>query len=799
MRLFKKKKTSDQNDIVYEKWHTSFSMFQEHRFAPEMSGEYFSEIEQGNLKLELKRKNLFAWTDDPLYRYDNFVLTAVMGIDPENGYSSAGLLFRRIDDLSYYYFLISNKGHYRLDMVMNGMPSVLTDWTACPDFDSKRFSVTILADGSSLSLYLNGKWIGDASGEGLSAGRISFAGQNYDESEKAVFTLNNIEIESRPARIYAFQAKMLPSAIPAETRLLFAESQMRSGHYPAALIEIKRVLQKDPENTDALMRAADCCINLEMYTEAAEYLDQVALSARDEGYYLQCAGILYMTNDFIALRDMLREHQNLQEENPAAANLLGNAEYSLGNWSAAATAYQKAFTADETQAKYAFNAARAFEKSKKLEEAAVMYGNSARLYFRHGEYEELAGILPFLEKLDESGIETLNLRAKLLFQNNDFKEANKIFSGLIKKKTADSTVYYLNALIEARDVHPRKAVSSFKKAAELEPDYYLYHFKYAEYQFLSGGQYQESLQKALKLAPGDPWVLNLAGLVLLEEGKAEEAAEYFRSASEASPEENEIIVNHSEALFLSGRTEEALSLLSGKAAEVLNQRGNIHVRVNNYELASADYEAALSVDKNNTDIILNLAAACIETDSFSRAEELLVRILEYGDNAQAYNLMGNLSTLKGEYKRAEAAYRKAVDSNPDFIDAVCNLAELFMSRERLNEADLLLSRIRVSDPGERYTALKDLVFRKRMNIYSCSSCNEEWIVPKKTGVQPALKLVGEPPDNMPAGKCPDCGKIFCIGCAKDNLINGRLACMDCGVPLKLSEDWMRYLYHQRKF
>ena len=799
MRLFKKKYTPDQNDIVYEKWHTSFSLFQEHRFVPEVSGEYFSEIDQGRLKLELKRKNLFAWTDNPLYRYDNFVLTATIGIAPENGYSSAGLLFRRIDDLSYYYFLISNKGHYRLDMVMNGMPQALIDWTACPVFDPQNFTVTVSADGSRLSLCLDGKWIGDASDDGLTAGGLSFAGQNYDESETAVFTLNSIAIESRTSRLSVLQDKLIPSAVPAEARLLFAESQMLSGHYSAALIEIRRVLLSDPDNTAALLKASDCCVNLEMYSEAAGYLDRVAFQARDERYYLQLAGILYMTNDFIALRDMLKAHETLRNENPAASNLLGNAEYSLGNWSAAAAAYRQAFGADETRALYAFNAARALEKCGSLDDAAAMYGNSARLYFRNGEYDELAGILPFLQRLDESGIETLILRAKLLFQENNFKEADKIFSALIKKKTTDSTVYYLKALIEARDNRPGKAVSSFKKAAELEPDYYLYHFKYAEYLFLSGGQYKESLQKAVELAPKEPWVLNLAGLALLEEGRPEEAVNYFRSAAEAAPEENEITANYSEALFLSGNTDEALKILSGGAAEILNQRGNIHARMNDYQQAVKDYEAAVSADRNNTDIILNLAAACIETDSFSRAEELLGRILETGDNAQAYNLIGNLASLKGEYSRAEASYRKAVDTNPDFIDAVCNLAELYISRDRLNEADLLLSVVRHTETGSRYAALKDIVFRKRMNIYSCSACDEEWIVPKKTGVQPALKLVGEPPDNMPAGKCPKCGKIFCIGCVKNGMIDGRLSCVDCGVPLKLSEDWMRYLYNQLKF
>lgn len=799
MRLFQKKYTPDENDIVYEKWHTSFSVFQEHRFVPEMSADYFSQVGHGRLRLDLKRKNLFAWTDDPLYRYDNFLLTANLGMSPDNEYSAAGFLFRRTDDLSYYYFLISTKGHYRLDMVMNGMPSVLIDWTACPDFNTERFTIGILAEGGRFSLFLDDKWIGDALDDSLIAGGISFAGQNYDEKDRAGFILNSIDIESRPLLLNAQIEKLAEVDVSSEARLLFAKSQMSSGRYPSALIEIKKVLNQSGGDAEVLIVAADCCINLEMYEEATAYLDDVPESKRDDRYCLQRAGLLYMTNDFIALRDSLMVNINLINSNPAAANLLGNAEYSLGNWGKSANAYLNAYSLDSEQAIYPFNAARALEKTAQFDQASTMYGDAARLYFRLGEYDALVRILPFLERLENDGVETLILKAKLLFQEDELEKANKIFTELIKKDVADSAIYYLNALIESKNKRPRKAATAFKKAIELEPDYYLYHFKYSEYLFLTEGKYRDNLEKALELAPEDPWVLNLAGLAEIKEGDHSAAIIRFSSASAAAPEEKEIIVNHSEALYLAGQTEDAISLLSGDDPKLLNQRGNIRAMINDYQGAVADYESAFAADRGNPDIILNLAAACIEVDLFSRAEELLVMVLERGDNAQAFNLIGNLALLKGEYNRAEAAYRKAIEVEVDYIDAVCNLAKLYISRERLNEADMLLSGVKKSSPGERFDSLKEIVFRKRMHSYSCSACSREWVVPKNTGTQAALRLVGEPSDDMPAGICSGCGRAFCIGCAKDYLSDGRLVCSDCGAPLKLSEDWIRYLYHKKGF
>ena len=799
MKLFRKKETSLPTDIVYEKWHTSFSLFQEHRFASEEDEGFSSVVGHGELRFRLMRKNLFAWTDNPLYRYDNFFLKADMSIAESNGYSSAGFLFRRTDDLSYYYFLVSNRKHYRLDLVMNGTPSSLIDWTLCPEFDPQKFSIMISADGSALSFYIDGQWLGNITDDSLVAGGISFAGQNYDENDQAVFVLNNIEIESRPAQLERLMEKSAVSDVPVEARLAFAESRIRSGHYPAALIEIKRVLPSIGDNSEALMMAAECCINLEMYSEAEGLLERVAENQRDSRFYLQKAGLMYLVNDFIGLRKLLTDHAKLLEDSPVACNLLGNAEYSLGNWEKAAESYRTAFTLDDSQAIFAFNCARALHRSGRTDAAAEMYGAAARQYFRNGDYDELSGVLPFLEEIDLSNPETMILKAKLLFQDGEYKAAGGIFRQLIKDNCADSTVHYLNALLEVMDKHPRKATESFRKAVELEPDYYLYQFKFAEYLFLSGSDYREYLEKAVSLVPEDPWVLNLSGLVMIDEGDYQEACGFFDKALASAPEENEIRVNYSEALFLSGRTSEAFELLSDTDADILNQRGNLYSRTGDCAAAVQTYEAALNAERDRADIMLNLAAACIETDAFSRAEELLVRVLDFGDSAQAYNLLGNLAMLKGEYSRAEASYRKAVEIEPEYIDAVCNLADFFISREKLNDAEILLGGIKLKDAGERFNTLKEILYKKRMDVHRCSICGEEWVVPKKLSVQPALQLVGEPPDNMPAGKCVECGKVYCIGCVKENLTEGRLVCADCGSRLKLSEAWMRYIYHEKNY
>jgi len=794
MKLFRNKYTPDETDIVYERWSTSFSILQEHRYQQDSGKGYETFFRHGQLNLRLKQKNIFAWTDDPLYRYEDFLLSAELGIDSANGYCSTGFLFRRTDESSYYYFLVSNKNHYRLDAVLNGSPEVLIDWTPAGEFDPEKFSVKVVADGSSIMLFINNKWVGEASDERLSAGGFSFAGQNYDESSEAVFRLRKIAVESRPLDLLKRQSVLYKEEISIKSRLQFAESQMRSGRYAAALVELRKAMRRSSDDADLLIMTADCCIRLEMYDEAQQLLDRVPESARTERYLMCRAGMLYLVNDFIGLRMLLENQRAEIENNSAALNLLGNAEFALGNWDSAGDAYTGAFAADDSQPIYALNAARSWEKSGKLDAALDAYGKAARLYFRNGEYDELLGMLPFIEQLDGQGVEAREIKSKILFHEESFEQAEKLFSELIKEGTKDSTIYYLMALMAIRAGKKRKAVSLLNKAIELEPDYYLYYFKKAEFYFISEGRYRKDLDAAIKLAPEEPWVLNLAGQALLREGDFAGASGCFSDAVKLASGEPEILINYSEALFLTGQHEDALALLSADEPELMNQRGNLYSRLNDFEKGMESYEAAFSAAPDNIDIMLNLSAACIEADLFSRAEEVLIRILERDENPSAYNLVGNLSLLKGEYSRAEAAYKRAVEIDSSFCDAICNLAELYLSRDRYNEADMLLDKLDAKVSGERVLSLKEQVFRKRMRSYSCSSCGREWIVPRKINVQQALKLVGEPPDDMPAGKCGGCGDIYCIGCAKEHLSEGRFYCASCEQPLKLTEDWMRYLY-----
>jgi Flp pilus assembly protein TadD len=309
-----------------------------------------------------------------------------------------------------------------------------------------------------------------------------------------------------------------------------------------------------------------------------------------------------------------------------------------------------------------------------------------------------------------------------------------------------------------------------------------------------------ALERALSLAPGDPWSNNLAGQLRLEASDPAGALEFLRKAQEAAPEEEDIAVNLSEALSLAGRHEEALEVIEpsdGEAetsARAANQQGNVLTRQGEYALAVRAYETAIRLDPDNPTYKENCASACIEVDMVHRAEELLAQVEPEHPSASVYNLLGNVAVLKGERARAEEAYLAGLARDPKNPDLAVNLAMLHRERGNFDKAKELLLSVLSSTPAHaRARQLLSRIRDEREQRLSCDSCGREWWVPKALPPQPPIRVRGEPPADAPGGRCPKCGKLFCVACASAHVREMRFYCPDDDEYLKLSEDSLKWL------
>jgi len=808
VNLFRRRSLPEPEGLLQESWSSSFHWLQPRRLPEERTPAYTAGIRQGSYQLQIAKRDCFAWVNSPR-KYRDLVLEATVEIDPANGHSAAGLLLRYINEENFYYFLISDRGSFRFDVVFNKNPRQLIDWTSCPLLLAKPLELRVIARGDGFYFFADDEWIGETTDATIPEGTCGFAAQNYSAAERGVFRLLALSVDSRPVEVekaYYRWVHYLPA--PAAHRLELARTFHGMGRYLEALVELKKAFRQGAGGAAERRLQADACLALKLHGEALEALDRsLELEPEHGDTLLAKANTLFQAHRFLEARDFIAGIAPRFPADDALANLLGACEYSLGNWEPACAAYRRADELKPDTPLYLGNLGRVLERLGRQAEALGAYLRAARLLFRREIYDELSFVLARGRALAaECGAtaeaqELAALEAKMLFHEDKLAEAESLLVDLVQAGTPDPAVHYLYALILIGHGEREQAEGHLARAAELEPAFPLYWFRLAENRHFLGRDPTEALERASSLDPADPWITNLKGQLALEAGRAEEALALFRQSLAAAPAETDLYRNAGAALLRLGRTQEALDTAAaglaavGERAELLTLRGNCLVERKEFTAALADYERALSLDPDHPDYLANAAACCLELDLVLRAEELLGRLLEVAPTATAYNLTGNLAMIQQDDLRAELAYQEALALEPDNPEVALNLVALYLSQGGFAKAREAL------DPVlERWPELpraRELARRLRERFeqeLACAGCDRRWWVPRQVPPQSAFKVRGEPPGEAPAGRCAECGKLYCIACAAPFAKEGQLLCPGCGGRLRLGDDTLKFLF-----
>jgi len=807
-RLFRKPDKPDIDEIVHEHWKTSFSVLKKKRFDKREDEKFYFNRQHAELILKLKQRNVFAWAENPWYRYDNFIYSVVMRFDSDSGYYSGGLVFRFLDNENFYYFILSNKGYFRFDRLLNGIPEVLIPWTETEVFNERENNITVIADSDSFVFLINDEWAAELEDDGLNAGRIGLGAQNYDESEQAQVNFTSIELESRPLDVEKIHYRWKEYIeIDPVVRSKLARSFYTINRPELAVVQLKKASKVYPLQGEDYSLLADCFFRLSMFSEALDAADKAIEHAPDsnDGYVYK-AHAYYLLNKFLETRNFIAEHIECFSDNAVIWNLYGNSEYSLGNWQSAADKYAQAAELGSEMPLYLVNRAKALEAAGDKDKAIEQYLEVSRQLFHQEAYSELYPIFERVQEIDPDNIQVRSLEAKILFHEERFPEAEDLFEELAETECRDSSVYFLLGCIKSLRGQYKDAIPLYEHSVDIESNVEQYWIKYTEALYFAGYEVDQALKEGISRFPDSIWLLNLRGKRNMERENLDEAQEDIQKALEKAPSEVDIRINYAELLYRMGQSQKALEILNSPAGNnssedtgssedprIRNERGNIFVRENNLQQALSEYEAALKQDTENYVYMENCAAVCLELDMISRAEELLTKLYDGSPNGRVYNMLAQVATIRGQYVRAESALREGISLYPDNQDLLVNLANVYMIRRRFDKAKPFLEQTLELGPNtQAESMLKKVKAELEITIF-CAECKRKWIAPKNLTEQPPLRLRGAPPDYAPAGKCPSCGNIYCIGCGQKHMKNQRFVCPECGEYLKLSDNTLRYV------
>ena len=134
----------------------------------------------------------------------------------------------------------------------------------------------------------------------------------------------------------------------------------------------------------------------------------------------------------------------------------------------------------------------------------------------------------------------------------------------------------------------------------------------------------------------------------------------------------------------SGKIADLLRTLeSHPSAEGYNALGALFGRQNALDCAIPAFEEALRLDDKAWDARFNLAEALVGKGRRKEAgEQLRLLIQQRPHSAPAHNALGTLLQEQGEFEAAAAEFKTALDSDPRFVLAAYNLAEVLMAQKR---------------------------------------------------------------------------------------------------------------------
>jgi Flp pilus assembly protein TadD len=796
------RKQIDPEAVGRDRWNTRFRWWEARRLEEQDTADYTAAAQQRRFGLLLKRENLFAWATNTVHRFADFVLDARVSCDPGNGHSAVGFVLRYIDESNFYYLLLSNRGHFRFDLVFNGNPSPLIPWVENALIAPGANDLRIIARGPHFSFYLDDEWIGEVEDETIGVGRLGFAGQNYDDKPQAAFVLESLALDARPVEVERAFFRWV-EAVPASAahRLSLARTFAGREQYAAAVVQLRRGLRGRTGTAEEQFLLAECLMRLRLHAEALQAVERtLEVEPAHEGALQEKANLLY-------LLDRLPDADaHLAAVLPRFAamspmwNLAGNVQHALGRFEEAEAAYRQAIALEPAMPLYRINAGRTLLARGKDAEALPLFREAARDLFREEAYDELMAVVARIRRIEPADPTARVLEAKVHYHEGRRREAAALLQTLVAEGCDDSSVSYLYAMVLIEAGRRGEALEHLRRAAVLEPTSALYRFRLAETLNLLGQDCREDLAAAREIDRADPWINNLHGQLLAADGRHDEAVAAFRAALAAVPGDRDVSANLAEALVATGAREEAGRVLEAALAShpedprLLNQRGTLAARAREFARAIADYEKALAADPTSIEVAKNLAAVCIETDMVLRAEELVGWLTEQHPSADVYNLNAHLALVQGERGRAELSLKAGLELEPGDPRLRVNLARLWLERGDVTRARDLVDAVLAESPADE--AAQRLHERMRTAAEAelrCVGCGRTWWVPRQVPSQPTLRLHGEPPADCPAGRCTACGRLYCIGCAARTAVDGRMRCAECGGALKLDDDQLRFL------
>jgi len=548
---------------------------------------------------------------------------------------------------------------------------------------------------------------------------------------------------------------------PAADLMADARSYQQKGDKKAAQIQLKNLLDKEPDNAEARYLLADISLSLgDVQAAEKEVRRAIALKYKPDESLALLVKVLMNQGQY---QKVLDETAKVKDK-PAIQAMRGDALIGLRKLDDAKAEFQAALKADPDNADALTGLAREAALNKDIAEATRLNEEA-------------------LTK-DANNVLALNLRAELLQTQNKPGEARQAYEAILKLQPDNQNAHIQKAFVEMSEGKLDAAQSELdaaRKGSDKTPPWI---YAQALVDFAKGNfkSARDRLNILMKIAPEHPPGMLLAGATNFQLGSLEQAETYTRSYVERDSHNlyaRKLLAairlragDPAQAIMALGpflgakEADVAVLQLAGeamtqqkdfaKAAGYLQQavtrdpnNPSLHTELGMARLAMGDRASAISelergvaLDPKSLQAGLSLARARLSLRQPDKALAAVQALdASHKDNVLILNTRGVIELAKHDYPAAKASFDKALKADPHSFPALLNLARLDVRDKNLDGASKRLEGYLATDKDnvEVMTVLAQFA-EDRSQWDQARSWLAKASAAKPEALQPALRL-----------------------------------------------------------
>lgn len=461
-----------------------------------------------------------------------------------------------------------------------------------------------------------------------------------------------------------------------------------------------------------LFEKATALFRVQHYSEAIPLLRQADSLAPDQAsihHYLGYA--LWKLDQWSSAQAELEKAHQLDPHNPYTCYFLARTAQSLGQSRRAAAFYQ-----DELSLGPAI-----YDTDKRLGEVYVDEGDLGKarelietalrdapwdgsLYYELGRIdqkeshpaqarEELAAASR-LKNVDQASIKQL-LQLDEAVHHHQTPLIRSLRAQVLASANEDPEIMDSTGVLLGKGGYYAQAVEPFERAIQLAPKNFEPHFDLG-LTLLKLGQTAEAeaqLNQALSLAPQSPEVNKLLAVMYVDQNQTQKAIERLEAANQTAPDDPRILALLGEQYLAGHDVAKAVPCLKEVIKRDPANAAPYFLLVQAYQDEDS-FEAALKVAQNgaahfpkNARMVYEEGQQLANIGNYQKARPYAEQAIEMDPNlVDAYNLMGDILSKRGDYAAALTNFHKAHNIKPANKLALKGIADSLIGLNRFPAA-----------------------------------------------------------------------------------------------------------------